>query len=57
MQLPIKENIQFKFHENKNNNSNSNYINNSKELSAIYDHSNPVIGQVIYYIIKDCILC
>jgi hypothetical protein len=46
MQLPIKENVQFKFNESKNNNSSSNYLNNNKELSAIYDNSNPIIGQV-----------
>lgn len=48
MQLPIKENIQFKLGDNKSLNQGSNYINNNKELSAIYDNSNPIIGQVSF---------
>jgi hypothetical protein len=57
MQLPIKENVQFKFNDSKNTNASSNYINNNKELSAIYDNSNPIIGQVIYNKKLDCVLC
>ncbi len=59
MQLPIKENIQFKTVDSKNTNTNTMKPGTitSKEVNALSDTSNPIISQVRKRITLGGILC
>ena len=52
MQLPIKENVQFKIFDSKGSQSkNQNQtLSNNKDITAISDISNPIISQVKFNI-------
>jgi len=55
MQLPIKENVQFKIFDSKGSQSkNQNQtLSNNKDITAISDISNPIISQVKFNILKN----